>query len=103
MTNMTKIDFEYGIHRIWGIKDHLDTLLWRYMDHPEIMSEDEIANQLLAISCTLDLYCSKLFDDYKKYFELDEYASPEAIARREELLSQLFKDVDAKSKKKSKK
>ena len=96
---MIKVDFECRIHQIWGIKEHIDTLLWRYMDHPEIMTEDEMANQLLAISCTLDLYCEKLFDDYKKYFELDEYAPPEVKARREELLKKVFKDTKKKSKK----
>lgn len=98
-----KVDFECRIHQVWGVKEQVDLLLWRYMDHPEIMTEDEVANQLLAISCTLDLYCEKLFDDYKKHFELDEYASPEAIARREELFSQVFKDTETKPKKKSKK
>lgn len=86
-----KHDFEYSIHQVWGVKEQVDLLMWRYLDHPEVMTEDQMANQLLAISCAIDLYCEKLFDDYKKYFELDEYAPPEVIARREELLKKVFK------------
>lgn len=97
---MTKVDFECRIHQVWSVKEHVDLLLWRYMDHPEVMTEDEVANQLCAISCAIDLYCEKLFDDYKKHFELDEYASEEAIARREELLEKILKKEKGKKKKK---
>lgn len=98
-----KIDFEYRIHQIWGIKEHVDLLMWRYADHPELMTEDQVINQLMAISNTLDLFCEKLFDEYKQHFELDEYASEEVKARREELFSKVFKDVEKPLKKSKKK
>jgi len=61
------------------------------MDHPEVMTEDEMANQLIAVEYTLDLYCEKLFDEYKKIAQLDEYATDEAKAYREEMLKKIYK------------
>jgi hypothetical protein len=61
------------------------------MDHPEIMTEDDMANQLIAIEYTLDLYCEKIFDEYKQIAQLDEYATEEAKAYREKLLKKMYK------------
>jgi len=84
-------DLEQHIHNLWAVKDQMRTLLWRYLDHPEVMTEDEMANHLMAIEYTLELYCEKLFDEFKKIAELDEYASDEAKAYRAELLNKLYK------------
>jgi hypothetical protein len=64
--------------------------MWRYLDHPEQMSEDEMANQLMAVGYTLDLYCEKLFDEYKQVCQIDEYAPPEVIIEREKLLRKIY-------------
>jgi len=84
-------DLETHIHNLWTVKQQISTLLWRYMDHPEVMTEDEMANQLIALEYTLDLYCEKLFDEYKKIAQLDEYATDEAKAYREEILKKIYK------------
>ena len=84
-------DLEQHIHKLWGIKDQVDTLMWRYLDHPEPMTEDEMANQLMAIAYTLDMYCEKLFDEFKKIAQLDEYAPDDIKAMRAELLKKLSK------------
>ena len=84
-------DLETHIHNLWTVKEQVRTLLWRYLDHPEQMSEDEMANQLLAIECVLDLYCEKIFDEYKQIAQLDEYATEEAKAYREKLLKKMYK------------
>ena len=42
-------DLETHIHNLWTVKQQVDTLMWRYLDHPEQMSEDEMANQLMAV------------------------------------------------------
>lgn len=84
-------DLETHIHNLWTVKQQIQTLLWRYMDHPEVMTEDEMANQLIAVEYTLDLYCEKLFDEYKKIAQLDEYATDEAKAYREEMLKKIYK------------
>ena len=84
-------DLETHIHNLWTVKEQVRTLLWRYLDHPEQMSEDEMANHLIAIEYTLDLYCEKIFDEYKQIAQLDEYATEEAKAYREKLLKKMYK------------
>lgn len=84
-------DLETHIHNLWTVKEQVRTLLWRYMDHPEVMTEDDMANQLIAIEYTLDLYCEKIFDEYKQIAQLDEYATEEAKAYREKLLKKMYK------------
>jgi hypothetical protein len=89
-------DLETHIHNLWTVKQQIQTLLWRYMDHPEVMTEDEMANQLIAVEYTLDLYCEKLFDEYKKIAQLDEYATDEAKAHREAMLKKIYKKKNKK-------
>jgi len=89
-------DLETHIHNLWTVKQQIQTLLWRYMDHPEVMTEDEMANQLIAVEYTLDLYCEKLFDEYKKIAQLDEYATDEAKAYREAMLKKIYKKKNKK-------
>lgn len=84
-------DLEPHIHNLWMVKEQVRTLLWRYMDHPEVMTEDDMANQLIALEFTLDLYCEKLFDEFKKIAQLDEYATEEAKAYRAKMLKKLDK------------
>ena len=84
-------DLETHIHNLWAVKEQVHTLLWRYMDHPEAMTEDDMANQLMAVEYTLDLYCEKLFDEYKQIAQLDEYATEEAKAYRAKVLKKIYK------------
>lgn len=94
-------DLETHIHRLWSVKEQVSILMWRYLDHPEQMTEDEMANQLMAVEHTLDLYCEKLFDEYKKVCQIDEYAPYEVKMEREKLLKKLYKkkkdlDIDGR-------
>jgi hypothetical protein len=82
-------EIEDGISAVWGVKDIVDTLIWRCMDHPRPMSEDEMHNHLFAISTLIDMHCEKLMDTYCKVFNLNEYASDEAKAKRAEILKGL--------------
>jgi hypothetical protein len=83
-------DLEPHIHNLWAVKQQVSTLMWRYLDHPEQMTEDQMANQLMAVEHTLDLYCEKLFDEYKQVCQIDEYAPPEVIIEREKLLRKIY-------------
>jgi hypothetical protein len=93
-------EIEDGISAVWGIKDIIDTLIWRCVDHPIPMSEDEIHNHLLAVSVLLDMHCEKLMDTYCKVYNLNEYASDEVKAKREAILNSLTKKAPKKAKKK---
>jgi hypothetical protein len=82
---------ESEIHFLYAIKDQLEALIWRYMDHPEPLSEDEMCNSLMAIQNHFELRWEKLFDTYKQVYQLDEYAPPEVIAAREKEFAKIFK------------
>ena len=82
-------EIEDGISAVWGVKDIVDTLIWRCMDHPSPMTEDQMYNHLHAISVLIDMNCEKLMDTYCKVFQLNEYASDEAKAKRAEALARL--------------
>lgn len=97
-----KIDLEDAITSVWAVKDDLDLFLWRYIDHPAVMTEDEVWNMVAGISQILDLRCEKLWDTYCKKFELDAYATPEKLAYRAEWLKGL-KEAAAKADKATKK
>jgi hypothetical protein len=80
------IDLEDDITRVWSVKDDIELLIWRYVDHPTVMTEDEVWNHLAGISSRLDLLCEKLWDTYCKKFELNHYATAEKLAYRKEWL-----------------
>ena len=89
------VDLEEDINKVWGITEDIKLLLWRYYDHPKVMTEDELWNAIAGIGSTLDLYCSKLWDDYCKKFELDDYAPPEKLAYREAMLAKWHEPLRA--------
>ena len=101
MNNLNFLLLESHIHNLWSVKEQVKTLLWRYMDHPVPMTEDDMANQLMSIEYALDLYLEKLFDEYKKICQIDEYAPPDVIAERNKMLKKLLKkknkqDIDGR-------
>lgn len=83
---MNHYKLEDNINNVWSVVDLLDLFLWRYIDHPKIMTEDEVWNHVYGIRCILDLYCEKSMDDYCRLYELNEYAPPEVKALREKIL-----------------
>ena len=95
-------EIEDGISAVWGVKDIVDTLTWRYMDHPKHMTEDEMCNHLFAISTLLELHCEKLMDTYCKVYKLNEYAPDDVKERRAQILNPLadFPTPKKKAKKK---
>jgi hypothetical protein len=93
-------EIEDGISAVWGVKDIVDTLMWRYLDHPKVMTEDEMHNHLHAISVLIDMHCEKLMDTYCKVYELNEYASDEVKARRAKILNGFVEKTPRKAKKK---
>ena len=96
-------EIEDGISAVWGIKDIVDTLIWRCMDHPRVMTEDEMHNYLFAISTLIELHCEKLMDTYCKVYNLNEYASDEVKAKRAQILNSLNNPPPPAPKQKAKK
>ena len=93
-------EIEDGITAVWGVKDIVDTLMWRYLDHPRHMTEDQMHNHLHAISVLIDMHCEKLMDTYCKVYQLNEYASDEVKERRAQILKGVLSKPKAKAKKK---
>ena len=81
-----RFDLENDIMNIWAIKDQVSMLRWRMYDHPELLSEDDEHNYIMAIEYNIDLHCSKLMDTFCQVFELNEYASVEVKEMRAAIL-----------------
>jgi len=81
-----RFDLENDIMNIWAIKDQVSMLRWRMYDHPELLSEDDEHNYIMAIEYNIDLHCSKLMDTFCQVFELNEYASAEVKEMRAAIL-----------------
>jgi hypothetical protein len=95
-------EIEDGISAVWGVKDIVDTLMWRYLDHPRHMTEDQMHNHLHAISVLIDMHCEKLMDTYCKVYKLNEYAPDDIKERREQILKGVLSDPKPKAKVKKK-
>jgi hypothetical protein len=95
-------EIEDGISAVWGVKDIVDTLMWRYLDHPRHMTEDQMHNHLHAISVLIDMHCEKLMDTYCKVYKLNEYAPDDVKERREQILKGVLSDPKPKAKAKKK-
>lgn len=68
-----RFDLEAAILDAWHTKDDLDLFLKGFMDHPDPMSEDEVANAILGLMTIHDLRCRQLYEVYKQVFKLDEW------------------------------
>jgi hypothetical protein len=95
-------EIEDGINAVWGVKDIVDTLMWRYLDHPNHMTEDEMHNHLHAISVLIDMHCEKLMDTYCKVYKLNEYAPDDVKEHRAKILNSLAEFPIPKKKAKNK-
>ena len=89
-----RFDLENDIMNIWAIKDQVSMLRWRMYDHPELLSEDDENNYIMAIEYNIDLHCSKLMDTFCQVFELNEYASAEVKELRAKTLRDLTTKAD---------
>jgi hypothetical protein len=100
-----RMDLEDDITRFWIVKDHVKLLTEQYIDSPKYMSQDEVWNNLAAIEAMLELYIDKAMDTYCQVFQLNDYATPEQKAYREQFLSTFNKSMEAgnKAEKKAKK
>ena len=92
-------DLETVIHQAWQTSEDLDLFIKSYYDGPRPMTEDQVFNIVFGIKELNDMRMEKLFDTYRKIFELDEYASDEVKAYREKVMSQLFQPKKKGSKK----
>lgn len=99
-----RFDLESAIMDVWATKDHLDKVIWRMIDHPEVMSQDQVWNHLEAVKQNIDLHCEKLMDTFCQVYELNEYASAEMKELRAQMLATLTAQADKEDKpKKAKK
>jgi len=89
-----RFDLESAIMDVWAIKDQVNNLRWRMYDHPELLSEDEEHNHIMAIEYSIELNCSKLMDTFCQVFQLNEYATDEMKALRNRILTKIEQDAD---------
>jgi hypothetical protein len=90
MKKLDYFDLETVIHQAWQTSEDIDLFIQQYYDGPRPMTEDEVFNVVHGIKLLNDMRMEKLFDMYRRIFELDEYASDEVKAYREKVLSNLL-------------
>jgi len=82
------VDLEDAIMAVWTTNEDLKLFLEFYYDGPQEMTIDEAYNHLEGLRCVFNLRMEKLFDTYKRKFELDEYCEdPEILAVRQDLFN----------------
>ena len=100
MNNDTRIDLEQAIMTVWSTADDLKLFSEAYYDGERIMTVDEAFNHMEGIRCMLELRMEKLYDTYKRKFELDQYCTdPEKLAARD----YFYNTMEIKPKKKGSK
>jgi hypothetical protein len=104
MNNDSKIDLEQAIMTVWSTADDLKLFSEAYYDGERVMTVDETFNHMEGIRCMLELRMEKLYDTYKRKFELDQYCTdPVKLAQREAFLNNFKTEAFATKKKGSKK
>ena len=96
-------DLEDVILQAWQTSEDIDLFIQQYYDGPRPMTEDEVFNVVYGIKMLNDMRMEKVFDTYRRIFELDEYASDEVKEYRERVLTKLFNHDEKPKKKGSKK
>jgi hypothetical protein len=87
-----QVDLESAIMAVWQTVDDLQLFTEFYYDGPKEMTVDEVYNHVEGIRAILNLRMEKLWDQYRRKFELDQYCTdPEKLALREKLIKQLKK------------
>lgn len=92
------IDLESAIMVAWQTSEDIDLLFKHYCDSPRVMTEDEVANALLGIKILHDMRCEALMDDYCHKMELNEYATEEQKAAREDWFDKILTEARTKKK-----
>lgn len=68
-----RFDLEHDILGLWHTVDDIRLFQEKFLDGPEALSEDDIANHLMALEYGLKLRLEKAWDTYLQVFELDQY------------------------------
>ena len=103
MKKTTEFDLESAIMTVWATCDDLKLFSEAYYDGERIMTVDEAFNHMEGIRCMLELRMEKLYDTYKRKFELDQYCTdPVKLAERDKFFK-TFKTEAFTTKKKGNK
>jgi hypothetical protein len=69
-----RFDLETAITDVLNVEKDIDALVWRIMDSPEgKLTDDDLANYLLAIKSILQIRGEFLWDTYCQFLKLDKY------------------------------
>ncbi len=70
-----RFDLEQHIMQAWITSEDLDLFLWKLMDSPDEMTEDEIANMLIGIKTIHDARMNKLWNTFEELVSLRKIIS----------------------------
>lgn len=81
---------EDRIMRAWATSDDLEDFIMEYYEGETRMTEDDVFNIVWGLKELHDVRMKRLFDVFKRTFQLDEYAPDEVKELREQFFNNLF-------------
>ena len=94
-----KVDLESAIMLMYQASDDLELFLQQYYDGPKQMTVDEVFGIVDGIRSMHTLRVEKLYDTYKREYELDQYCTdPEKLAARNAMFGEVHEYLNPKKK-----
>lgn len=75
--------------RVWATSDDLEDFIMEYYEGEKRMTEDDVFNIIWGLKELHDVRMKRLFDTFKRTFQLDEYAPDEVKELREQIFNNL--------------
>ena len=75
--------------RVWATSDDLEDFIMEYYEGEKRMTEDDVFNIIWGLKELHDVRMKRLFDMFKRTFQLDEYAPDELKELRERVFKEL--------------
>ena len=82
-----RFDLEQDIIKLWDIADFIDEIVRLHLDAPEPLSEDELANKLLAAKELIDVRAQRLFDGLEMILKHKKWDMQSTIVFNTDLLT----------------
>lgn len=93
-----RFDLEQDIIKMWNTAELIKEFMRQYLDKPEIMDEDEVANYLDGIMRVHELQCERLWDGFEIMIKAGHFSKWD-----DEFFKKLRPDVEGEVKIKPKK
>lgn len=108
MDSTNRFKLEEAIYDVWNtMEKDLENFHKIFLDFPTPMTEDQISNTIMALQNIHKMRCEVLFDEFRKTFNLDQYALKDPwffldTKKKEPIKVEISSDVEPKKAAKTK-